>query len=90
MPLFLWLPPPPKPFEIKFPGTLPDAIQNECKPCSEKQKAGSKKVIEYLIDNKADSWKELEKKYDPDGSYRIKYEKTAKKEGIDINKKDGA
>lgn len=46
-------------------------------------------MIEYLIDNKPDSWKDLEKKYDPDGSYRIKYEKTAKDVGIDI-KKDGA
>lgn len=78
------------PVVLSFAETLPDAIKNECSSCSEKQKGGSKKVIEYLIDNKPNAWKDLEKKYDPDGSYRIKYENTAKDVGIDISKKDGA
>jgi hypothetical protein len=55
-------------------GTLPDALETDCSKCSEKQKAGSTKVIHFLIDNKKEDWEKLEAKYDPSGAYRIKYE----------------
>nr|AUF73002.1 chemosensory protein [Anoplophora chinensis] len=63
---------------------LPDAIDNECAKCSEKQKDGARKVIHYVIKNKRDWWTELEAIYDPEGKYRKKYEEQAKKEGIDL------
>nr|UYB94429.1 chemosensory protein 5 [Lytta caraganae] len=58
---------------------LPDALHSDCSKCSEKQKEGSKKIIRHLIDNKPEWWKELEQKYDKDGTYRKKYEKELKK-----------
>ncbi|KAI5746101.1 hypothetical protein M8J76_017306 [Diaphorina citri] len=54
---------------------LPDAIATECKSCSEKQKEGSKRIFKYLIDNKPEQWAELEKKFDPNGTYKAKYQK---------------
>nr|CAJ01490.1 hypothetical protein [Biphyllus lunatus] len=53
---------------------LPDALHTDCSKCSDTQKNGSKKIIRHLIDNKKDWWKELEAKYDPEGTYRKKYE----------------
>ncbi|KAL5285762.1 hypothetical protein ACFFRR_007444, partial [Megaselia abdita] len=52
---------------------LPDALLTNCEKCSEKQKYGSAKVIHYLIDERKDYWAELERIYDPDGSYRSAY-----------------
>lgn len=54
-------------------GNMPDAIETDCSKCSEKQKIGSEKIMNYLIDNKPDYWTELEEKYDPTGAYRKKY-----------------
>lgn len=54
---------------------LPDAIATECQKCSEKQKQGSKKIFKFLIEKKPAQWTELEKKYDPTGSYKQKYNK---------------
>ncbi|KAJ8928810.1 hypothetical protein NQ314_018576 [Rhamnusium bicolor] len=53
---------------------LPDALHTECSKCSETQKNGSKKIIRFLIDNKAEWYKELEAKYDKEGSYKKKYQ----------------
>ncbi|XP_022910876.1 ejaculatory bulb-specific protein 3-like [Onthophagus taurus] len=63
---------------------LPDAINNGCSKCSEKQREGGKKVLRFIIDNERAAWDELEKKYDPSGEYRKKYEAEAKKEGINL------
>ncbi|KAI7815307.1 chemosensory protein [Rhyzopertha dominica] len=54
--------------------TLPDAIHTDCAKCSEKQKEGSKKIMRHLIDNKPEWWKQLEAKYDKDGTYKKKYQ----------------
>uniref|UniRef100_A0A8D8U1L7 Ejaculatory bulb-specific protein 3 n=1 Tax=Cacopsylla melanoneura TaxID=428564 RepID=A0A8D8U1L7_9HEMI len=54
---------------------LPDAIATECKSCSEKQKTGSAKIFKYLIEKKPEHWANLEKKYDPNGTYKAKYQK---------------
>ncbi|XP_067003792.2 ejaculatory bulb-specific protein 3 [Anabrus simplex] len=53
---------------------VPDALTNDCAKCTEKQKSGTEKVINYLIDNKPDIWNKLEAKYDPDGIYKKKYQ----------------
>ncbi|KAJ8983039.1 hypothetical protein NQ317_013244, partial [Molorchus minor] len=53
---------------------LPDALHSECSKCSETQKKGSKRIIRYLIDNKADWYTELEGKYDKTGDYKKKYQ----------------
>ena len=63
---------------------LPDALKSECSKCSEKQREGSKKIINHLIDNKPEWWKELEAKYDKDETYIKKYRPIAEKEGIKI------
>lgn len=63
---------------------LPDALENGCQSCSDKQKEGSEVIIKYLIDNKKDMWDNLEKKYDPSGSYRTKYSAEAKEHGINV------
>nr|ARJ35777.1 chemosensory protein 2 [Cyrtorhinus lividipennis] len=58
---------------------LPDALKTGCSKCSEKQRSGSEKVIKYLLKNKPQDYAALEKIYDPQGSYKKKYEAEAKK-----------
>ncbi|XP_017080517.1 putative odorant-binding protein A10 [Drosophila eugracilis] len=53
---------------------LPDAIQTDCTKCTEKQRYGAEKVTRHLIDNRPTDWERLEKIYDPEGLYRIKYQ----------------
>ncbi|KAL0820522.1 hypothetical protein ABMA28_006378 [Loxostege sticticalis] len=52
---------------------LPDAIQNDCKKCSDRQREGADQVMEYIIDHRPDDWVKLEKMYNSDGSYKKKY-----------------
>ncbi|KAK0167475.1 hypothetical protein PV327_004870 [Microctonus hyperodae] len=63
---------------------LPDALKTGCKECSEKQKAGSEKVIRYIVNERPDLWERLAKVYDPNNEYRTKYEDRAKESGIKI------
>jgi hypothetical protein len=65
-------------------GLIPDAIENKCADCSEKQKLASEKVIKYLYENKNDMWKELEAKYDPQGTYKQRYAEDAKRLNIKV------
>lgn len=53
--------------------TLPDALENECSKCTEKQKSGSDKVIRHLVNKRNDLWKELAVKYDPNNIYQERY-----------------
>ncbi|CAK1584481.1 unnamed protein product [Parnassius mnemosyne] len=53
--------------------TMPDALENECSKCTQKQKEGSDKVIRFLVNKRADLWKELSAKYDPDNKYQQRY-----------------
>ncbi|KAH8343270.1 hypothetical protein KR059_007674 [Drosophila kikkawai] len=53
---------------------LPDAIMTDCTKCTEKQRYGAEKVTTHLIDNRPTDWERLEKIYDPEGTYRIKYQ----------------
>nr|AXG21594.1 chemosensory protein 1 [Agrilus mali] len=63
---------------------LPDALKHKCEGCSDKQKQGSKKVVNFLIKNKQDWWKKLEQKYDPNGQYVKDYKDELEKEGIKL------
>lgn len=67
-----------------FVEVIPDALKTECSKCSETQKNGIKQMVHHLIENKHDWYKELEAIYDPDGTYKKRYEDLAKKEGLDI------
>ncbi|CAB3384149.1 Hypothetical predicted protein [Cloeon dipterum] len=60
---------------------LPDALKSECSKCSEKQREGVEKLINYLIDNKPDMWKDLKAKFDPKGIYKQKSTTPAEDEG---------
>ncbi|CAG9563984.1 unnamed protein product [Danaus chrysippus] len=53
--------------------TLPDALENDCKKCTEKQKTSADKVIRHLVNKRPDLWKELAGKYDPKDIYQQKY-----------------
>lgn len=53
--------------------TLPDALENECSKCTEKQKTGSDKVIRHLVNKRPEMWEELAVKYDPTHIYEVKY-----------------
>lgn len=50
---------------VSFPANIPDAINNDCAKCSEKQRIGSEKVMHYIIDNNPNDWEKLEKKLVP-------------------------
>ncbi|KAG8234028.1 hypothetical protein J437_LFUL013196 [Ladona fulva] len=63
---------------------IPDALQNGCTKCSEKQKEQAERVIRHLIDKKPDLWSQLEAKWDPSGDYKKKYEAEYKKKGINV------
>lgn len=64
--------------------TLPDALKTECSKCSEKQKAGTERVIRYLIEKKPAQWEMLQKKYDPNNVYYTKFVNEARTRGIQI------
>ncbi|XP_076248902.1 ejaculatory bulb-specific protein 3-like [Calliopsis andreniformis] len=64
--------------------SLPDALENRCTKCSEKQKMGSEKVIRYLIDERPQIWERLSKKYDPTGEHTRRFQDEAKKHGINL------
>nr|QYL00058.1 CSP1 [Eupeodes corollae] len=61
---------------------LPDALKTGCSKCSDKQRAGTERVLKFIIENKPEQWKALQEKYDPDGVYFKKYENEAKQLGV--------
>lgn len=63
---------------------LPDALKTNCSKCSEKQRAGTDRVIRFLIDNKAAQWATLQAKYDPDNTYINKFKQEADTRGIKV------
>ncbi|XP_014277113.1 ejaculatory bulb-specific protein 3 [Halyomorpha halys] len=52
---------------------IPDAIATDCAKCSEHQKTGTDKVLNYMLKNKKADYDELEKKFDPKGEYRKRH-----------------
>lgn len=63
---------------------LPDALKTKCSKCTPKQQEGTDKVIRFLIENKPEQWKNLQKKYDPEDVYIVEYRKEAEARGIKI------
>ncbi|XP_062705569.1 ejaculatory bulb-specific protein 3-like [Aedes albopictus] len=63
---------------------LPDALENNCSKCSEKQQMSSTKIIKFLTENKPEEWVALKSKYDPDNKYVEKYVADADKDGIKL------
>ncbi|XP_054277586.1 ejaculatory bulb-specific protein 3-like [Macrosteles quadrilineatus] len=61
-----------------------DALETGCKKCSQKQREGADKVFRHLIKNKPKEFDALEKKYDPKGSFRARYQAEANKRGLKI------
>nr|AWC68034.1 chemosensory protein 15 [Matsumurasca onukii] len=59
---------------------IPEALENECAKCTEKQKEGAQKVLKHLYEKKPDMFQQLEAKYDSSGKYRAKYKDRAEKE----------
>ncbi|XP_046662387.1 ejaculatory bulb-specific protein 3-like [Homalodisca vitripennis] len=53
---------------------IPDALENECAKCTEKQRENVEKVMKFIFNKKPDMFKQLEAKYDPKGVYRSKYQ----------------
>ncbi|XP_059486432.1 ejaculatory bulb-specific protein 3-like [Neocloeon triangulifer] len=60
--------------------TLPDALETDCTKCNPNQKTAADKVIRFLIDNRRKDFDRLEKKYDPSGAYRKRFEATLQKQ----------
>nr|AVM18966.1 chemosensory protein 17 [Holotrichia parallela] len=57
---------------------LPEALETNCVKCSEKHRNGARLVLNHLIDHEAKCWKELEEKFDPEGTYVKKYKEEYK------------
>jgi hypothetical protein len=57
---------------------ITDALQTDCAKCSEKQKEGAEKIIDFMYKNKPEEWKQLQEKYDPQNVYFKKYESRLK------------
>lgn len=51
---------------------------------SEKQKAGTERVLRFLIEKKKPQYDELAKKYDPEGIYIAKYKAEAEARGVKV------
>ncbi|XP_049815530.1 ejaculatory bulb-specific protein 3-like [Schistocerca nitens] len=54
---------------------IPDALENDCAKCNDKQKEATRKVIKFLINHKPETWHKLMEHYDKDGIYSEKYKK---------------
>lgn len=56
-----------------FAEVLKDALETDCSKCSDKQKAGAKKVIKNIYEKHRENYEELKGKYDPESKYIEKY-----------------
>ncbi|XP_026320760.1 putative odorant-binding protein A10 [Hyposmocoma kahamanoa] len=63
-------------------GNLPDAIQNDCKKCTQTQREGADQVMHYIIDHRSADWGKLEEKYKSDGTYKKNYLESKEKSEV--------
>ncbi|XP_055637922.1 ejaculatory bulb-specific protein 3-like [Toxorhynchites rutilus septentrionalis] len=63
---------------------LPEALETNCAKCSTKQRATAVKAFGYLSVNRAEEWKTLRTKFDPEGKYIEQYREEAEKNGIKL------
>nr|AIX97046.1 chemosensory protein 6 [Monochamus alternatus] len=61
---------------IEFKRILPEALRTNCQRCTEKQKTVTLRAIRRLKKEYPKVWAQLEKQWDPDGSYISKFEST--------------
>ncbi|XP_058452937.1 ejaculatory bulb-specific protein 3-like [Malaya genurostris] len=64
---------------------LPEALENACVKCTEKQREIGIKVINYLIENRPEEWATLRARFDPESKLIEKYRADAIKSGINLN-----
>ncbi|KAK7865726.1 hypothetical protein R5R35_005520 [Gryllus longicercus] len=48
---------------------LPEALPSDCKKCTGAQRVGLAKTVQFLNAKLPQQWKQLEKKFDPQGAY---------------------
>ncbi|KAL1399988.1 hypothetical protein pipiens_002137 [Culex pipiens pipiens] len=63
---------------------LPEALETNCAKCSDKQRDDGVRAIKYMAENRAEEWKVLKAKFDPENVYVEKYLADAEKEGIKL------
>ncbi|KAF4524966.1 hypothetical protein B566_EDAN014483 [Ephemera danica] len=63
---------------------LPDALESDCSKCTEKQREGSDRVIEHIIRNEPEKWKQLQAKFDPENKYESKLKTFVKEHNIEV------
>ncbi|KAL0131060.1 hypothetical protein PUN28_002567 [Cardiocondyla obscurior] len=56
--------------------TLPDALSSGCDKCNDRQKVTAEKVINHLKAKRSKDWDRLVAKYDPQGEYKKRYDKS--------------
>lgn len=63
---------------------IQDAIETACEKCTDTQQEKTNVIFDHMAKNERGIWDELTAKYDPEGTWRKKYEKEAKERGIII------
>nr|AIW65103.1 chemosensory protein [Helicoverpa armigera] len=56
----------------------PEALETNCKDCTDNQKALVRKASLFLIKNRPDDWKKLSDKFDPEGKYKKAFDEFLK------------
>ncbi|XP_038109885.1 ejaculatory bulb-specific protein 3 [Culex quinquefasciatus] len=66
---------------------LPEALETNCAKCTRKeipQRDDGVRAIKYMAENRAEEWKVLKARFDPENKYVEKYLADAEKEGIKL------
>ncbi|XP_062552541.1 ejaculatory bulb-specific protein 3-like [Armigeres subalbatus] len=63
---------------------LPEALEQSCAKCSQKQRDSGVRAIKYVTENRPDEWKILLARFDPENKYVAQYLAEAEKEGIKL------
>ncbi|KXJ73746.1 ejaculatory bulb-specific protein 3 [Aedes albopictus] len=63
---------------------LPEALETNCAKCSPKQREAGTRAIKYVTENRAEEWKVLRARFDPEDKYVAQYLSEAEKEGIKL------
>ncbi|MFS6531786.1 A10/OS-D family protein, partial [Microbacterium aurugineum] len=58
---------------LELKNHIEEALKNECAKCTDAQKKGTRKVINFLAKEKPEMWKALRALYDPDNFYYNKH-----------------
>ncbi|XP_049814613.1 ejaculatory bulb-specific protein 3-like [Schistocerca nitens] len=61
---------------------LPDALKSDCSKCSAKQKENVRKVVDFMMKQRAADWARLSRKYDPEGLHQKRIEAKLKEQQL--------